>query len=163
MDFLGGWSSKLFREWNVARTEIDVEFDHYAGSGYACSNISSKANQNLSTAQKELLLWHWKLGISMQQIQELMRVVEVKEPDGAVSTMPRVITPKIKSAAYCPIPLCQSCQLSWAKQRKPKITQSKVVSEAEGILSSEKYETGDFVSMDQYVVKTPGRLPCGYG
>ena len=99
----------------------------------------------------------------MQRIQELMRVIEVKEPDGAVSTMPHIITPKIKSAAYCPIPLCQSCQLSWAKQRKPKITQSKVVSEAEGILSSEKYETGDFVSMDQYVVKTPGRLPSGYG
>ncbi len=57
----------------------------------------------------------------------------------------------------------QSCQLSWTKQQKPKITWSKVVSEAEGILSSEKYETGDFVSMDQYVVKTPGRLPSGYG
>ena len=56
-----------------------------------------------------------ELGISMQRIQELMRVVEVKEPNGAVSTMPRVITPKIKSAAYCPIPLCQSCQLSQAK------------------------------------------------
>ena len=73
MDFLGGWSSTLFREWNVACTEIDVEFGHYAGSGYACSNISSEANQNLSTAQKELLLRHWKLGISMQRIQELMR------------------------------------------------------------------------------------------
>ena len=122
MDFLGGWSSALFQEWNVARTEIDVEFGHYAGSGYAFSNVSSEANQNLSSAQKELLLWHWKLGISMQRIQELMRVVEVKEPDGTVATMPCVITPKIKSAAYCPIPLCQLCQLSWAKQRKPKIT-----------------------------------------
>ena len=41
--------------------------------------------------------------------------------------------------------------------------QSKAVAEAEGILFSKKYETGDFVSMDQYVVKTPGRLPSGYG
>ena len=79
-----------------------MEFGHYAGSGYACLNISSEANQNLSSAQKELLLWHWKLGISMQRVQELMRVIEVKEPNGAVSRMPRVITPKIKSAAYCP-------------------------------------------------------------
>ncbi len=98
-----------------------MEFGHYAGSGYACSNISSETNQNLSSAQKELLLWHWKLGISMERIQELMRIVEVKEPNGAVSTMPRVITPKIKSAAYCLILLCQSCQLARAKQRKPKI------------------------------------------
>ena len=37
------------------------------------------------------------------------------------------------------------------------------MAEAEGILSSEKYETGDFVSMDQYVVKTLGQLPSGYG
>ena len=97
VDFLGGWSSTLFQEWIVACTEIDVEFGHYAGSGYACLNISSEANQNLSSAQKELLLWNWKLGISLQRIQELMRVVEVKEPNGAVSTMPRVSTPKIKS------------------------------------------------------------------
>jgi hypothetical protein len=95
----------------------------------------------------------------MQRIQELMRVIEVKEPDEAISTMDRVITPKIKSAAYCPIPLCQSCQLARAKQRKPKVTRSKAVAEAEGVISNEKYETGDFVSMDQYVVKTPGRLP----
>ena len=40
---------------------------------------------------------------------------------------------------------------------------SKAVAEAEGIMSSERYETGHFVSMDQYVVKTPGCLPSGYG
>lgn len=122
VDFLGGWSTSLFQEWNIARTEIDSEFGHYAGSGCAFSNVSSEENRNLSSAQKELLLWHWKLGISMQRVQELMRVVEVKEPDGSISTMDGVITPKIKSAAYCAIPLCQSCQLARAKQRKPNVT-----------------------------------------
>ncbi len=110
-----------------------MEFGHHAGSGYAFLNISSEANQNLSSAHKELLQWHWKLGISMQRIQELMRVIEVKEPNGAVSTMPCDITPKIKSAAYCPILLCQLCQLARAKQQKSKIMQSKAVAEAEGI------------------------------
>ena len=76
----------------------------------------SDENANLLNAQKELLLWHWKLGISMQQVQKLMRVVEMKEPDGAISTMDRVIVSKIKSAAYYPIPFCQSCQVSRAKQ-----------------------------------------------
>jgi len=66
VDFLGGWTSALFQECNDACTEIDMEFGHYAGSGYAFLNLSSEANQNLSSAQKELLLWHWKLGISMQ-------------------------------------------------------------------------------------------------
>jgi hypothetical protein len=129
------------RCFESARTEIDAEFSHYAGSGYAFSNVSSEANRYLSSAQKELLLWHLRLGISMQRVQELMRVVEVKEPDGTISTMDRVITPRIKSAAYCPIPLCQSCQLARAKQWKPKVTCSKAVAKAEGVISSKKYET----------------------
>ena len=29
--------------------------------------------------------------------------------------------------------------------------------------NSEKYEVGDFISTDQFVVKTPGRLPSGFG
>jgi hypothetical protein len=53
--------------------------------------------------------------------------------------------------------------MSRAKQRKPEVKKSKAVPEEVGALSREKYETGDFVSMDQYVVKTPGRLPTGYG
>ena len=92
-----------------------------------------------------------------------MKVVEMEEPDGSITTMDRVITPKIKSAATCPIPLCRSCQLSRAKQRKPAVAKSKAIPSEEGALSRDKYETGDFVSMDQYVVKAPGRLPSGFG
>ena len=33
----------------------------------------------------------------------------------------------------------------------------------EGIFSSENYEAGDFVSLDQFIVRTPGRLPTGFG
>jgi hypothetical protein len=119
-------------------------------------NVGLNDNKNLSSAQKELLLWHWKLGISMQRVQELMRVVQMEEPNGAVSTMDRVIVPKIKAAANCPIPICQSCQLSRARLRKPKITKSKAITEVEGAISKEKYEVGDFVSTDQYVIRTPG-------
>jgi transposase InsO family protein len=84
-----------------------------------------------------------------------MRVVEVEEPDGKVSAMDRVICPRIRSAAKCPIPL--------ANQRRPKVVKSKAVPEEVGALSRERYETGDFVSLDQYVVKALGRLPTGFG
>ena len=77
--------------------------------------------------------------------------------------MDRVIVPKIKAAATCPIPLCQSCQLSRARMRKPKITKSKAIKEVEGAISKDQYEVGDFVSTDQYVIRTPGRLEEGYG
>ena len=32
-----------------------------------------------------------------------------------------------------------------------------------GILSREKYEVGNFMATDQFVCKTPGRLPSGFG
>jgi hypothetical protein len=99
----------------------------------------------------------------MQRIQELMRVVEVEEPDGRVSVMDRVICPRIRAVANCPILFSQSCQMARAKQRKPKVTKSKAVPEEAGVLVCEQYKNGDFVSLDQYVVQTPGRLPTGYG
>ena len=33
----------------------------------------------------------------------------------------------------------------------------------QGILSRHKYESGNFVSVDQFMVKNPGRLTNGYG
>ena len=38
-----------------------------------CPCVGIDENQNLSGPQKELLTWHWKLGIGMQQIQEMMQ------------------------------------------------------------------------------------------
>ena len=37
------------------------------------------------------------------------------------------------------------------------------IAEKEGILAANEYMPGDCVSMDQFVVKTPGCLPTGYG
>jgi hypothetical protein len=34
--------------------------------------VGSVDNENLTVAQRELLLWHWKLRIGMQQIQAMM-------------------------------------------------------------------------------------------
>jgi hypothetical protein len=53
--------------------------------------------------------------------------------------------------------------LSRAKQSKLDVKKSKAVPEEAGALARDKYETGDFISLDQYVVKTPGRLPTGFG
>ena len=40
---------------------------------------------------------------------------------------------------------------------------STAIPEKEGLLSRNKYEAGDFVSADQFVVNTPGRLLNGFG
>ena len=156
VDCMGSCNEANFTSWKMATEIVNDEFEHYKNMGFMLPNVGLDANKNLSSAQKELLLWHWKLGISMQRVQELMRVVQVEERNGGVSTMDRVIVPKIQAAANCPIPLCQSCQLSRARLRKPKITKSKAITEVEGAISKEKYEVGDFVSTDQYVIRMPG-------
>jgi hypothetical protein len=135
MDFLGGWSSQHYQNWKLALTAVDSEYGHECGvSGFGLQNVATDPNVNLSSAQKELLLWHWKLGISMQQIQELMCVVEMEEPDGKVLTMDRVICPRIRSAATYPIPICKSCQLAGARQRKQTVVKSKAIPEETGAL-----------------------------
>ena len=77
--------------------------------------------------------------------------------------MDRVIVPKLNAAANCEVPLCQSCNLSRARQKKAKVVRSKAIESSIGAISRDKYVPGDFVSMDQYVVKEPGRLPTGFG
>ena len=83
----------------------------------------------------------------------------MEESDGKTSVMDRVICPWIRAAANCTIPLNQSCQMSCAKQHQPNVKKSKAIPEEVGVVARDKYEMGDFVSPDQYIVKTPGCLP----
>ena len=46
---------------------------------------------------------------------------------------------------------------------EPERTMKEALKEKEAILAWEKYQAGDFVSMEQFVVKTPGRQLEGYG
>jgi len=116
--------------------------------------LTNASNVNLTAGQKELLLWHWKLGIGMARIQELMVPHHM---------MPCLITPIFKTAATCPIPLCASCKLARARRRPTGSTRQLAVEEKAGILSANRYQPGDLVSMDQFVSGTPGRLFSGYG
>ena len=109
------------------------------------------------------MLWHLNLVASMSHVQRLVKVSEMHEPNGRVSVMDRVIFPKLNAAANCEIPLCQSCNLSRAKQRKTKVVRSKGIKSSVRAISRDKYVPGDFVSMDQYVVKELGQLPTGFG
>ena len=38
-----------------------------------CSYVTDETNQNMSGSQKELLHWHQKLCVNMQDVQQLMR------------------------------------------------------------------------------------------
>ena len=125
--------------------------------------VGDSSNENLTSPQRELLLWHWKLGINMYRVQELMRERTFEEPLGKRTVLPPIIKPKFPSARNCVIPVCQSCLLARARKRSPNAKRSSVIPESEGALSRDRYEVGDFVSTDQFICKTPGRLPEGFG
>ncbi len=125
--------------------------------------VGDAENANLTSPQRELLLWHWKLGISMYQVQELMRERTYEEPLGQCMVLPPIKKAKFPSAQNCVVPLCQSCLLARTRKRTPNVKQTRDLPECEGALSSDRYEVGDFVSTDQFICRTPGCLPKGYG
>ena len=92
---------------NFASWGIDNKVSDFVNLfGLQNKDVSLQANKNLSGAQKELMLWHLKLGVSMSHVQRLMKVSEMHEPNGRVSVMDRVIVPKLNAAANCEVPLC---------------------------------------------------------
>ena len=130
-------------------------------SSFPC--VGGHDNENLSMAQKELLLWRWRLGIGMQRIQAMMRNRTFEDPFGRMQVYPSIIKSKFASTASCTIPRCQSCELSRAHQRSPQVKRVQPNQDAEGAISRNQLQVGDFVSTDQFVCRTPGRLPRGYG
>jgi hypothetical protein len=93
----------------------------------------------------------------------MMQETNAVDDNGNETILPPVISPKSASTPCCPVPKCHSCALACQKQRSPQVKTSKPVPEKEGSLSWDKYEAGDFVSADQFIMNTPGRLFSGYG
>ncbi len=108
-------------------------------------------------------MWHWKLGISMYRVQELMREWTYEEPLGQRTVLPPILKAKFPSAQDCVIPLCEPCLLARARKHTPNVKRTRDLPESEGALSRDQYEVGDFVSTDQFICRTPGRLSKGYG
>lgn len=127
--------------------------------------VTSTANPNLDPAQKEVLLWHFRLQCSVGRVQELMR--EHTYTDEVV--LPPVIQPKHPKAATCGLPQscaspqCATCNTARAKVRRPKNKKSTRNKKEDEALTRDKYQPGDFVSMDTVPVGIVDRPFKGYG
>ena len=66
-------------------------------------------------------------------------------------------------SAFVKKSLSTSSFLGRSKKTSPGVVNKRAVPEKMRILSQDKYEVGDFMSTDQFVCKTPGRLPSGFG
>ena len=102
------------------QSNIEQEFDqHHSHFCGVC--VGAPANQNLSGPQKELLLWHRKLGIGMQWIQELMRPQKYEEPNGNMAVLPPIVKPKFPPAKNYAVPAYESCMLARARKRPTNV------------------------------------------
>lgn len=129
------------------------------------AQILAEENANLCGPEKELLLWEWKLGISMYRIQELMRSQKLVEPDGTEYNVPPVIIPQFKSTPNIKPPFSAATRISLGKNKPTGARISKEVppDQREPILSRTDLDLGDIVHVDQFVVGSSGRLELGYG
>jgi hypothetical protein len=125
----------------------------------ACRTIIQDNNLNLTTSQKELLLWHQHLcHLGQGWIQELMKSAIASTGDHDEPVLPT----KTK-AANCPRPQCASCHVAKQHVRTPNSVTAHANEEQEGAIRHATHLTDDTFSMDQIVCKLPGRLPNTFG
>ena len=93
----------------------------------------------------------------------MMKQQQVEEPDGTRHVVAPIIISKIATSAKCAGNVCESCLLGRSKKQSLGLSKFKSVPAKEGIIDRDKYEVGDFVSADQFVLHTPGILPSRYG
>ncbi len=142
LDFQGSWEEAQTaltrqhlggdRHWDATHEEFEFEF--HQAQGMCCPCVGDDSNKNLTGPQRELLLWHWKLGVSMRRIQQMMVEHEAVDTNNESVIFAQVIKPRFKSTSSCPIPLCTACELGQAKKRNPGVARQQAMEEKAGNL-----------------------------
>jgi hypothetical protein len=115
-------------------------------------NLVDDNNQNIMSAQKELLLWHQRLGhADRQNVQRMLC-----QPGG--NKFQQVLTPKNWNASTCSRPLCAACQLAKQRCQGSGSCTSIPVPEKLHRLSKDQLSPGQKVLIDQYMSVTHGPL-----
>ena len=114
-------------------------------------------NTNLNGAQKELLLWHYRLcHAGMTLLQSLMLPVKVAIGELAE---PPLIPSRVSTSHKCALPQCPACQLAKQHRKTPDNQVTHTKSETEMAIRRGNLEPGECFSMDQYDSPIRGRLP----
>ena len=95
MDFFDDLRTDTDSSGTEGEVIITGKFEHFYQFCGTCVGYSE--NKNVTDPQKELLIWHWKLGISMYRIQEFMKEQTMEYPNENKFVLTSVIRPKLKS------------------------------------------------------------------
>ena len=140
--------------------------------GIVSLSVLEETNQNITAAQKDLLLWHFRLGhMGFQRLQQLMRsrtvealdhhIIKSEKKSSKSITVDPCIVPKNPSTRTCKPPLCAACQIARAKRRPTDVSTTTIHQEA--LLKVKDLEPGARVSVDQYESAVRGRLATSRG
>jgi transposase InsO family protein len=126
-------------------------------------NVLDEMNQNLSLAQKELLLWHQRLShAGLTSVHNLCRVRRQPKVDSASDLVPLLTTTSLPCTfnvpgAACGGLLCAACEVAKATRRNPGVRPANS-SKSYGSLRKKDIKPGDFVSCDHYGSPIRGRV-----
>lgn len=149
-----------FHMWDGSSNRPDLPIAYVASpqtaeerahdDAYQALNVLDPVNANLNLAQKELMLWHFRLGhFHLEWVQKLFRVREGEDES---------ILPTKHKANACKLPQCAACHYAKMHLRPSGSTTEKKVTEKDGSLKAMNLKPGDMISTDQYVSKELGRL-----
>ena len=116
----------------------------------------SHSNKNLSSAEKELLKWHFRLGhLAFKKIQFLMRTGVLAHAEG---------TRRLQATAskLDRVPMCTACQYGRQKRRSSPGKHTVKDRMNEGALKKNNLLPGQQTSVDHFVSKIRGRLVSSY-
>eukprot|EP00804_Cyclotella_cryptica_P012739 CCRYP_019202-RA/>CCRYP_019202-RA protein AED:0.43 eAED:0.27 QI:0/0/0/1/0/0.5/2/0/558 len=132
-------------------------------------NILAASNQNLTLAQKELLLWHQRLshaGLStVQNISQQRRESNLSTLSDLVRLRDGPLLPytyNVPSTA-CKNLLCAACEISKATCRLPSVCASHTGPRSHMLLKENHVQPGDCVSCDHFISPVPGRVISSSG
>jgi hypothetical protein len=126
-------------------------------------NVLDEMNQNLSLAQKELLLWHQRLShAGLTSVHNLCRVRRQPKVDSESDLVPLLTTTSLPCTfnvpgAACGGLLCAACEVAKATRRTPGVRPANS-SKTFGSLRKKDIKRGDFVSCDHYGSPIKGRV-----
>jgi hypothetical protein len=149
---------------NKTLNSVNLTYKELALLGSGSSNgafmsVAEESNQNLTRAQKELLLWHWRLGhCNFQWVQALAAKPRTCEQDPTGEKCSPILLTKQPGVSTAAKPLCAACQLAKQSRRGAGTEIEMKVDDRDMILKVDKLEPGDQVSIDQYVSTIRGRL-----
>jgi hypothetical protein len=150
--------TKQYFEQEVHVAGLSFEETSYLATSSALSVVDT-TNLNLTSSQKELLLWHWKLGhIGMKWVQALSSVPRSVE----VRSKPVIPSRTGSKMSSCERPLCTACQLS-KQARRTRAGAKQRTGGKDMAIKAGSLKPGDSVSIDQYMSSFPGRLANSKG